>query len=204
MSEPVAQLRPTPKGKAATQERILAAATALFMERGYEKTTVADVAQRAGVSRATVFWHFSDKGGLFREAFSRVLQPFRESLERDYHEIPREERLQAQLVMGREFAAQHHDAVSAFVRWALESPQFREGVITTLLDVNQRFAGTLAQTLSEVAPDAGDPQELAMGLMLAFDGNLLLSALEGRANRFAERDAAVTALVERIVRPAGK
>ena len=204
MSEPVAQPRPMPKGKAATQERILAAATALFMERGYEKTTVADVAQRAGVSRATVFWHFSDKGGLFREAFGRVLQPFRESLERDYREVPRDQRLQAQLAMGREFAAKHHDAVAAFVRWALESPEFREGVITTLLDVNQRFAGTLAQTISEVAPDAGDPQELAMGLMLAFDGNLLLSALEGRADRFAERDAAVTALVERIVGSAGK
>ena len=56
------------QGKAATQNRILQAAGALFLERGYENTTIADVAEMAGVSRATVFWHFSDKAGLFREA----------------------------------------------------------------------------------------------------------------------------------------
>ena len=67
-------------GKAATQERILVAATELFIVRGYERTTVANIAKRAGVSRATVFWHFGDKGGLFKEAFARLLKPFRESL----------------------------------------------------------------------------------------------------------------------------
>ena len=71
------------KGKAATQERVLAAATELFITRSYEGTAIADIAKRAGVSRSTVFWHFGDKRGLFREAFIRLLAPFRESLERD-------------------------------------------------------------------------------------------------------------------------
>jgi hypothetical protein len=59
-------------GKAATQERILAAASELFLTRGYENTTIAQVAARAEVSRATVFWHFSDKESLFRECFNRI------------------------------------------------------------------------------------------------------------------------------------
>ena len=80
MEPQATRLRAVPKGKAATQERILVAATELFMQRGYEKTTVSNVAERGGVSRATVFWHFSDKAGLFREAFFRLLAPFRESL----------------------------------------------------------------------------------------------------------------------------
>ena len=64
-------------GKAATQERILVAATELFLlARGYEHTTIAQVAQRAEVSRATVFWHFSDKESLFRECFNRLCEPF--------------------------------------------------------------------------------------------------------------------------------
>jgi AcrR family transcriptional regulator len=203
MESQVSHLKPAPTGKAATQERILAAATELFMERGYERTTVSDVAERGGVSRATVFWHFSDKGGLFREAFFRLLAPFRESLERDFHEVPPAERLQAQLAMGGEFARGHHKEIAAFVRWALESPQFRDSMITTLLDLNQRFAGVLTQTVSELAPPASDAKQLAIGLMLAFDANLLLSVFEGDANRFAERDAAVQALAALISERAG-
>ena len=192
------QLKAPPTGKAATQERILAAATALFMERGYEKTTVSDVAERGGVSRATVFWHFSDKGGLFREAFYRLLAPFRDSLEQDFHDVPAAERVQAQLELAGRFAREHSEEIAAFVRWALESPQFRDSMITTLLDLNQRFAGVLTQSVAEVAPAGSDPKQLAMGLMLAFDANLLLSVFEGEASRFAERDSAIQALANLV------
>ena len=70
------------RDKRDTQNRILAAATELFIAGGYERTTVRDVAERAGVSRTTVFWHFSDKASLFRESFSRILEEFRESFSR--------------------------------------------------------------------------------------------------------------------------
>lgn len=203
MSEKVSELRPTPTGKAATQERILAAATELFLERGYEKTTVSDVAERGGVSRATVFWHFSDKGGLFREAFYRLLAPFRESIDRDLSHLPPAERLEAQLAMGGRFAQDHRAEIAAFVRWAIESPTFRDGLVTTLLDLNQRFAGALTQTVAELAQNDDDPKHLAIGLMLAFDANLLLSVFEGETHRFAERDAAIQALAKRIAGPGG-
>ena len=68
------------RDKADTQEKILIAATELFIADGYEATTVRDIAVRAGVGRATVFWHFSDKASVFRESFTRMLAPFRESL----------------------------------------------------------------------------------------------------------------------------
>ncbi len=41
--------------------RLRAAALELFVERGYEQTTVADVAARAGLTARTFFRHFSDK-----------------------------------------------------------------------------------------------------------------------------------------------
>ncbi len=194
MSEHLTALENAPTGKAATQERILVAATGLFMERGYERTTVSDVAERAGCSRATVFWHFSDKGGLFREAFHRLLQPFRESIDRDLSHLAPAERLDAQLDMGARFARDHTEEIAAFVRWAIESPSFRDGVVTALLDLNQRFTGALTQTVAELPRASGDPQQLAMGLMLAFDANLLLSVFEGDPRRFEQRSAAIQAL----------
>jgi AcrR family transcriptional regulator len=41
-----------------TAERLALAALELFAERGYEDTTVIDIAQRAGLTKSTFFRHF--------------------------------------------------------------------------------------------------------------------------------------------------
>ena len=43
------------------RERLEDAALDLFVENGYEETTVAQIADRAGMNRATFFRHFADK-----------------------------------------------------------------------------------------------------------------------------------------------
>jgi AcrR family transcriptional regulator len=43
------------------RERLERAALALFAERGYDATTVAGIADRAGLTRSTFFRHFADK-----------------------------------------------------------------------------------------------------------------------------------------------
>ena len=135
MTEEHGEKRQALSGKAATQERILVAATELFLEQGYERTTVAEVAERAGVSRATVFWHFSDKGGLFREAFNRLVEPFRLSLERNFDELDPEKRLTEQIALYQSFANRQRVALEGFVRWAIEAQDFREAMINRLLDM---------------------------------------------------------------------
>src|SRR4051794_39626990 len=42
-------------------QRLREAAFALFVEQGFERTTVAQIAERAGVNRRTFFHHFTDK-----------------------------------------------------------------------------------------------------------------------------------------------
>ncbi|SIR89538.1 TetR/AcrR family transcriptional regulator [Williamsia sterculiae] len=43
------------------RERFVIAAVDLFTEQGYDATTVAQIAERAGVTRSTFFRHFADK-----------------------------------------------------------------------------------------------------------------------------------------------
>jgi AcrR family transcriptional regulator len=43
------------------RERLVVAAVDLFTEQDYDATTVAQIAERAGVTRSTFFRHFSDK-----------------------------------------------------------------------------------------------------------------------------------------------
>ena len=49
----------------------MSAAAALFGERGVEKTTVADLCERADVARQTFFNHFGSKQDLVRELARR-------------------------------------------------------------------------------------------------------------------------------------
>lgn len=187
-------------GKAATQERILAAATELFLTKGYEQTTVAEVAELGGVSRATVFWHFSDKGSLFREAFNRLVEPFRESLERSFEDLEPEKRLQEQIALYRSYTVQHRVALEGFIRWAIEAPVFREWLITTLLDMHQRFAGVLSETISELTAPENDPGAIATGLIVLLDGDVFLSWFDTSPRRADERVRAVDAYLAMIPR----
>ena len=52
--------------KEARPEQITAAALALFVERGYAATRLEDVAERAGVSKGTVYLYFENKTELFK------------------------------------------------------------------------------------------------------------------------------------------
>jgi AcrR family transcriptional regulator len=54
------ELKARAEAQEATRTRIAAAAAALHEEKGIAKTTVADIARRAGVQRLTVYNHFPD------------------------------------------------------------------------------------------------------------------------------------------------
>lgn len=192
--------RPPLTGKAATQERILVAATELFLGRGYERSTIAQIAERAEVSRATVFWHFSDKESLFRECFTRICQPFRESLDRDASELPPEKRLREQVELYQSFVARHRADVDGFLRWALEHTRFRDWLIRTLLDLHHRFGGALTETISEIVPPGHDPHDLAMGILIMLDGGLLISYFDGSPRTAEMRQASIQAILDLIPR----
>ncbi len=59
-----------------TSEKILESATELFAQYGYENTSLSQVARRAKVSKALIFWHFDSKETLYRNALRRTLEPY--------------------------------------------------------------------------------------------------------------------------------
>ncbi|ROQ36504.1 TetR family transcriptional regulator [Frondihabitans sp. PhB188] len=50
-----------PRWEPDARERFVTAALELFTDQGYDETTVAQIADRAGLTRSTFFRHFSDK-----------------------------------------------------------------------------------------------------------------------------------------------
>jgi len=48
-----------------TRQLLLETAQALFWEKGVSRTSLADIAQAAGVTRGAIYWHFANKADLF-------------------------------------------------------------------------------------------------------------------------------------------
>lgn len=67
--------RPTRSADAAgrsTRERVVDAAATVFSERGYDGTTVAHVADRAGLTTGSIYLHFAGKADLLAEAIETI------------------------------------------------------------------------------------------------------------------------------------
>ena len=58
--------RKTEQDKQETYRRLLTSASALFIEKGVATTTLNQIAERAGMTRGAVYWHFENVHTLFR------------------------------------------------------------------------------------------------------------------------------------------
>jgi len=62
-----------------TRNQILDAAERVFSERGVSRTSLADIAEAASVTRGAIYWHFKDKADLFCEMVARVTMPMEDA-----------------------------------------------------------------------------------------------------------------------------
>src|SRR5271165_1215273 len=69
--------RPSRADALLLRERILKAATELFLDGGYGSTTIEAVAARAGVSKRTFYDRFDDKSVLFAAVVHRIIEHIR-------------------------------------------------------------------------------------------------------------------------------
>ena len=63
-----------------TAEKVLDAAEDLFAEKGYDATSLGDVADRVGIRSPSLYNHFRNKDALYTAVLERLLQSFTEPL----------------------------------------------------------------------------------------------------------------------------
>ena len=73
-------VRKTKEEAQVTRNAILDAAEAVFQERGVSRTSLAEIATAAGVTRGAVYWHFTNKADLFDAMIQRVFDPLEAKL----------------------------------------------------------------------------------------------------------------------------
>jgi AcrR family transcriptional regulator len=109
-----------------TRAALISAAAAVIGEKGYDRTTLEEVAARAGMSRGAIYGNFSDKEELFLAVIERHWQPVLPEFEPGAG-------LKRQLhLLGKAVAAAARDrlpqagAACAFQLYAVTHPEMRE------------------------------------------------------------------------------
>jgi AcrR family transcriptional regulator len=191
--------RPTEKTearRAATRERIVAAALAQLAEGGYASASVQAIASRAGIATGTVYRHFPSKSELFSEVFRRAsareLAVVAEVAEDDGR--PARERIAV--------------AAEAFARRALASPTRAYALLAEPVDpaveaerltfrrgYRDTFAHTIEQGVATGELPPQDARTVAAALVGAL-GEALVGPLSPAAERGGEHETLVATIVQ--------
>lgn len=106
-----------------TRELIKRVATQLFYERGYHETSLAEIATRVGIRKASLYYHFPSKQDILRAVLKGCIEPAYVSLARiQASDLPASEKLRQAVraqVLG---LIANRKAVSIFFREAMELP----------------------------------------------------------------------------------
>ena len=184
----------TPEAVAASQHgRILFAIVRAAAEKGYGATTVADVVERAGVSRRTFYEHFSGKEECFLSAYDTgveiVLGRMRgaaAAIDTDDWRAAMRSDLEAYLTLlaeQPEFAWSLHVEVLAAGQAALERRAAIFGIFTARTKANYELARRQDPTLPKLPDEAfalhsGGVDDLVRERMRTRGANALLELLE--------------------------
>ena len=72
-----------------TYQALLKAAADLFMEKGVAPTTLQEIAERAGLTRGAVYWHFDGKEDIITALLSTYALPYIDQFETEIAQLPR-------------------------------------------------------------------------------------------------------------------
>ena len=133
---------PRPVVREAQRARMLAAMVQVVAEKGYGRVAVADVIERAGVSRKTFYEQFSNKDDCFLAAYDATVDELLATID---------EALEA---LAPDWLAAHRAAVLAYLQALAASPEFARAFLIEVLGagpealsrraaVQERFAAQL-------------------------------------------------------------
>lgn len=148
------------------RESVITAAVAVFLRYGYARTTMADLATAAGLSRPTLYLLFPDKDEIFTAVIRRLNRQMLDRFRSALPKLQTDKRVQYCCeewgAHGVEIMEKHADAKDLF---DLAFPVVRE--------MNELFVDFLAELLPEPAARSAlnaTPREIARNLVYSFRG----------------------------------
>ncbi len=183
---------------------ILTAAKELYSSKGYQETSMVDIAQAAELGKATIYYYFPNKEAIYRELFiSSVRDQFN------------------QLSVGIESATSLKELLTsilyAYIDWAYADPQFfglhfpwgknapvhimeEPDVLAELMELHRPVHGKINSILADIA-DEFDPQ-IVSGMIWTFMSGLAQKIHQGlpKEKLIPEIDLYISCLTNQLTR----
>ncbi len=162
-----------------------AAAAACFAESGFQATTTAEIARRAGVSEGTVFVHYASKLGLL----TAVTREFYDGLQREGEAVVLDAETPATLRLRRlvndwcAVMAHQWDLVQVYIHTAQAFPGTE--LAEVVIDSNRRYTRLYTSVIDEMKADGDIVADLPTPLVR----DMIFGTLEhsARGQRYAGR-----------------
>jgi len=144
---PATSTRRRPKGdkRQRTRAALLDAAAAVIREKGYEGTTLAEVAERAGMTRGAIYGNFKNRDELFLAIVAQRWEPIvpRIRVGDSFH---KQMRALAEAVIAA-FPQRRKSAVGAasFQAYALKNEEMRKRLVAANTEIYRAMAAGVAQ-----------------------------------------------------------
>ena len=152
------------RAAAPVPERLMAAATRLFADHGYDRTSVQDIVEAAGVTKGALYHYFGSKDDLLHEIYARLLRLQQERLDSFADaEGPIEERLrQAAADVVVTTIDNLDDAMIFFRSMHQLSPGKQKQVRAERRRYHERFRALVEEGQSEGVFTDGTPADLVV------------------------------------------
>lgn len=175
-SQSFGKRRHSPEAKRARKRDLLEAARELFVEQGYEATSVANIVARAGVAQGTFYLYFDHKQHLLVHLRGHILEDYVRAFEAV---LGRTEPPDARLVNGVGALARvtkRHRALLGVIRGATSGEETERVWIEGRSTLAAPLGALIAEGVQAGAFEVDDP-ELAAHFALALFDDLLYEAL---------------------------
>lgn len=191
------------RNKNADLDRVLRAATRVFLERGFSATSMSDLVAATGMNRAGLYAAFGSKHQLYITALGRYREDTEPELRAIAHRVLERggagERLDAPRAVGDllDVVIRHSKEGGFLVRAAVEladDPATMRRVQEAWTELERDLAAILARAVEHGEMDAAaDPERLARTALVFVQGALVVGHADEDDRRLAD---AATGLVE--------
>jgi len=198
--------------RTATRERILAVAYDAVIEKGFDATSVEEIAAAVGISRAGFFYHFPDKNALARALIEAQVVEEGEMLagiQARAAELS-DDPLQQMLIAMRLMAERYHGLPGGYTGCILASAIFQDRLFDaevkaanqrSQLAFRERFRGPFAKIAALYPPhEPVDPAEMADLLNVVITGGIVVSRAMRDPKVLAQQVLLARAMVKAVYR----
>lgn len=163
------------------RNQILTHATRLFAERGYDGTSVQEIAEAVGIRKPSLLYHFKSKDELRENVISEMLAHWNALLPSLFLRATREERFDATMDALSEFFIEDPDRARLILRETLDRPEHMQTLLREfvrpwieLLGGQLERAKDQGMVQSDVDPEAYAVQVISM----AVSGTAVIDTLQ--------------------------